>query len=137
MMLLSRKTIYALVLLVAIAKKGENGSVALKDVAESEDLSVKYLEQIGSLLCKGGIIKSKRGPNGGYRLTNSPEKCMAGEVVRLTEGEIEYDYLDDRKPFAFFCDGLCKAIYDYLDSVSIKDLVEKEKLLDGIYDYSI
>ena len=83
----SRKTIYALIFLVAIAKKGENGNITLKEAAEKEDISLKYLEQIGNILCKAGFINSWRGPNGGYRLARPADSIKAGEIV-LDDGTV-------------------------------------------------
>lgn len=134
-MKLSRKTLYALILLTAIAKKGE-GNVTLKKIAEKEDISLKYLEQIANSLCKAGLIKSWRGPNGGYRLAEAASNIKTGTVVRLIEGDPTED-ADDVRLLSRFRMGLCDAVNEYLDGVSISDLMEEERIMNGIYDYCI
>lgn len=136
-MKLSRKTIYAIILLVAVAKKGDGGNITIKEVAQEEGISVKYLEQIGSSLCKAGLIKSRRGPEGGYHLAKPAQKYTVGEIIRLMEGEISSDYIENLGILSVFWNGLCKTINGYLDSTTIYDLIEHEKALEGAYDYSI
>lgn len=136
-MKLSRKTIYAIILLVAIAKKGDSGNITIKEVAEKEDISVKYLEQIGSTLCKAGLIKSWRGPNGGYHLAKPSSEYTLGEIIRLMEGEISSDYIESVNSLSVFWDGLCRTLNGYLDNTTIYDLIEHEKALEGVYDYCI
>ncbi|MBQ8941481.1 MAG: Rrf2 family transcriptional regulator [Firmicutes bacterium] len=136
-MKLSRKTIYAIMLLVAVAKKGDSGNITIKEVAEKEGISVKYLEQIGSALCKAGFIKSRRGPEGGYHLARSAKNYSLGEVIRLTEGEISSDYIENINSLSVFWDGLCRTLNGYLDNTTIYDLIEHEKALEGVYDYCI
>ncbi|MBR6399673.1 MAG: Rrf2 family transcriptional regulator [Firmicutes bacterium] len=136
-MKLSRRTIYALILLVAIAKNGDSGNTTIKEVAQKEGISVKYLEQIGCVLCKAGLIKSWRGPNGGYHLEKAAKDCTLGEVIKLMEGEVSSDYIESVSALSLFWDGLCKTLDSYLNSTTIYDLIENEKTLDGVYDYCI
>ena len=63
---------------------GEN--ISLKDIAKRQNLSLKYLEQIITVLTRAGYVISTRGSNGGYRLTNKPEYYTVGMILRLTEG---------------------------------------------------
>ena len=65
-MRLSKKTIYAIILMLSIVKWEESEVITIKKVAERENLSVKYLEQVVSVLCKSGFVKSQRGAKGGY-----------------------------------------------------------------------
>lgn len=136
-MKLSRKTIYAIMLLVAIAKKGDGGNVTIKEVAEEENISVKYLEQIGCTLCKAGFIKSWRGPNGGYHLVRSTRSYTLGEIIRLMEGKISSDYIESINSLSVFWDGLCRTLNSYLNNTTLYDLIEDEKALEGVYDYCI
>ena len=73
-MRLSKKTIYAIILMLSIVKWEESEVITIKKVAERENLSVKYLEQVVSVLCKSGFVKSQRGAKGGYRLSKAPEQ---------------------------------------------------------------
>ncbi|MBQ6555108.1 MAG: Rrf2 family transcriptional regulator [Firmicutes bacterium] len=136
-MKLSRKTIYAIMLLVAIAKKGDGEYVTIKEVAKTEGISVKYLEQIGTALCKAGLIKSWRGPNGGYHLARTPKAYTLSEIILLMEGKISSDYIESINSLSVFWDGLCRTLNDYLNKTTLYDLIEDEKALAGVYDYCI
>ena len=87
-MKISTKGRYALRLMVDLAqcKQGEN--VALKEVAARQGISLKYLEQIITVLTKAGYVLSARGSNGEYRLAHEPEKNSNGMILRLTEGSL-------------------------------------------------
>lgn len=136
-MKLSRRTIYAIILLVAIAKNGDSGNTTIKEVAKKEGISVKYLEQIGCVLCKAGLIKSWRGPNGGYHLSKSAREYTLGEIIRLMEGRISSEYIESKNSLSVFWEGLCETLNGYLDGTTLYDLIENEKALDGVYDYCI
>jgi Rrf2 family protein len=69
-----------------LAINGSKDNVKIKDVAKRQEISVKYLEQIISILNKAGYVKSERGPQGGYRLSKPPEEFTAGMIIRLMEG---------------------------------------------------
>ena len=71
-----------------LAMNGENNVVRIKDIAERQQISDKYLEQIISVLNKAGYVRSTRGPQGGYLLRKAPEDITVGMVLRLTEGGI-------------------------------------------------
>ncbi len=86
-MWVSTKAQYGMRALVEIAAGGERPT-SLKVVAERQDLSHQYLEQIFALLRRAGIVESVRGAHGGYRLARSPEQITALEVVELLEGTL-------------------------------------------------
>ena len=86
-MKISTKGRYALRLMTDIAAHDEGGYVSLKDVAARQDISLKYLEQIGSILTKAGFLHSGRGAQGGYRLAKAPECYTVGSILRLTEAD--------------------------------------------------
>lgn len=87
-MKISTKGRYALRLMLDIAKYGVEGPVRVKEIAKRQDISVKYLEQIISILTKAGYVRSTRGPQGGYRLGKDPEEYTVGMILRLTEGNL-------------------------------------------------
>ena len=73
--------------MIDIARQGEAGAlVTMRQAAEREDLSVKYLEQLGGALVKAGVLKSVRGVSGGYLLARPADQITAGDVLRATEG---------------------------------------------------
>lgn len=87
-MKISTKGRYALRLMLDIALYGEESPVRIKDVAARQEISVKYLEQIVSLLVKAGYLKSIRGAQGGYQLMKTPQEYTAGSILRVTEGSL-------------------------------------------------
>lgn len=137
-MKISTKSRYAIRLIMDIAENEHNGNVSMKDVSEREQISVKYLEQIVNVLCKTGLVKSRRGAQGGYRLSRSADTYTVGNVIRAVEGDISSDYItENNEPMNEFWNGLYDVINGYIDSVTISDLVEKDKSNNGLYEYYI
>ena len=87
-MKISTKGRYALRMLLDLAEHQNCGYIALKDIAERQGISKKYLEQIISVLVRAEYLRSIRGPQGGYRLTKKPEDYKVGMILRLTEGSL-------------------------------------------------
>ena len=87
-MRISTKGRYALRLMLDLALYGGSAPVPLRDVAERQDISDKYLEQIVSHLARAGLVRSIRGAGGGYLLTRPPENYTVGEVLRVLEGNL-------------------------------------------------
>ena len=87
-MKISTKGRYALRLMVDLAQCKQGKNVALKEVAARQGISLKYLEQIITVLTKAGYVLSARGSNGGYRLAHEPEYYTVGMILRLTEGSL-------------------------------------------------
>ncbi len=103
--------------MIFVAQRPDDGFTALKDVSESQGISIKYLEQITVLLSKAGLLISARGPSGGYKLAKPVEQYTAAEILRVTEGPLAPDVADDGKPDAkghistrLFWEGLAKVI---------------------------
>ncbi|AIZ56484.1 HTH-type transcriptional regulator IscR [Candidatus Methanoplasma termitum] len=69
-----------------ISLNGTEDNVKIKDIAERQDIPLKYLEQIVSTLNKAGFVKGKKGPNGGYRLSRPPEEYTVGMIIKVIEG---------------------------------------------------
>ena len=87
-MKISTKGRYALRLMLDIALTGGEAPVSLRDVAQRQDISDKYLEQIITPLGRAGLVRSVRGAGGGYLLTRPPEEYTVGEILRLLEGSL-------------------------------------------------
>ena len=132
-MKISTKGRYALRLMLDLAMNGENNVVRIKDIAERQQISDKYLEQIISVLNKAGYVRSTRGPQGGYLLRKAPEDITVGMVLRLTEGGISPVACLDADEFQCEREARCstiglwrrldKAIRDVVDTTTIADLV--------------
>ena len=71
-----------------IVQHNDGEPVRVKDIAARQEISVKYLEQIVSILVRAGYLKSIRGPQGGYRLMRQPGEYTVGSILRLTEGSL-------------------------------------------------
>lgn len=87
-MLISTRGRYALRVLIDLAEHAQEGYIPMRDVADRQDISLKYLERILPVLTKNGIIEGIQGKGGGYRLLKCPQECKIGDILRLTEGNL-------------------------------------------------
>ena len=87
-MKISTKGRYALRLMLDLAVNSRGNAVPLRDVAERQEISDKYLEQIVTQLSRAGLVRSVRGAGGGYLLTRVPEEYAVGEILRVLEGSL-------------------------------------------------
>ncbi len=87
-MLISTRGRYALRVLIDLAENADNGYIPMREIAQRQDISLKYLERILPVLTKNGIIEGTHGKGGGYRLLKSPEECKIGDILRLTDGDL-------------------------------------------------
>ncbi|WP_373242956.1 RrF2 family transcriptional regulator [Megamonas funiformis] len=136
-MKISTKGRYALRLMLDIALNDAKTPVRIKDIAERQQISDKYLEQIVSSLNKAGFVKSLRGPQGGYRLTKKPEEYTVGMILRLIEGSLApVACLDDdinnctradRCPTLILWKKLYDAISEVVDNITLADLISWQK----------
>ena len=133
-MKISTKGRYALRMLIDLAEHQNEGYVALKDIAERQDISKKYLEQIVPLLNHAGYLLTNRGFQGGYRLAMPPEKYTVGALMRVTEGGLspvsclegdvnECARASECRTLAVW-EGLEKVICEYLDGITIQDILD-------------
>ena len=86
--MISTKGRYALRVMLELAEFGNDGYIPLKDIAERQELSKKYLEIIVKDLVEGGLIAGASGKGGGYRLCRKPEEYSVGEILELMEGTL-------------------------------------------------
>lgn len=87
-MMISTRGRYALRVMLDLAEHRESGYMPMKEVAERQDISLKYLERILPVLVKNGLVEGIHGKGGGYRLVREPQECTVGEILRLTEGDL-------------------------------------------------
>lgn len=136
-MKISTKGRYALRLMIDLATNDTGNPIRIKDVAERQGISDKYLEQIIAVLNKAGYVKSVRGPQGGYILKKKPEEYTAGMILRLTEGSlapvscVEEDTSDCERQSGcvtyILWKKLSEAINDVVDTVTLQDLIDWQK----------
>jgi len=84
----SAKELYGLRAMSEFARHYGEGPLSLADLARSQGISQPYLEQIAGDLRRAGLLRSKRGAQGGYSLARSPSSVTAGDVIRALEGSI-------------------------------------------------
>lgn len=136
-MKISTKGRYALRLMLDLAEHQNGSYITLKDIAARQDISKKYLEQIIPVLNKSGFLKTSRGFQGGYQLNKEPKEYTIGDILRVTEGNLApvscLECSPNTCPRAATCitlpvwEGLHKVVNDYLDSVTLADLLERKQ----------
>ena len=135
-MKISTKGRYALRLMLDLAEHRGDGFIALKDIAERQGISKKYLEQIIPMLNTPDLLQTNRGFQGGYRLALPPEKYTVGMILRLTEGSMvpvacltqqpNTCERADECPTLFIWEGLNKVISEYLDGITLQDILDRQ-----------
>ena len=136
-MLISTKGRYALRLMLDLAEHQGDGCVSLKDVAQRQDISKKYLEQIVPTLSRAGFLLTNRGYQGGYMLAKSPDKYTVGEILRLTEGSLCPVACLEHEPnacaYSAECltlpvwQGLYQVINTYLDGITLQNILDQQQ----------
>ena len=81
-MRISTKGLYAIRMLLDLAEHQNCGNIALKDIADRQQISKKYLEQIIPVLNNAGVLRTVRGSLGGYQLAGTPDKYTVGDILR-------------------------------------------------------
>ncbi len=133
-MKISTKGRYALRMLIDLAEHKSDGYISLKDIAKRQGISKKYLEQIILSFNKSNILHASRGSQGGYKLSFPPDKYTLGDILRYSEGSLApVDCIDnvycDKSPDCvekYIWQGLNKVINDYLDSITLQDIIDKK-----------
>lgn len=129
---LTTKGRYAVRIMVEIARHGGN-VVSVQEIAENQDISVKYLEKIINILTKKSLLESQRGKDGGYRLTRKPKDYSIQEILKATGDQAEIVACLHGKDCPRSCNcntqdlwgNLDNLINEYLESVTLEDLLKK------------
>ncbi len=132
-MMISTRGRYALRILVDLAEARAESFVTLREIAERQAISEKYLESIVKLLVRADILEGLRGKGGGYRLARSPEEINVLGVLRLTEGSLAPVACleENSRPCARAAQcrtlplwkGLNDVVTEYLGGFTIRDLM--------------
>ena len=132
-MKISTKGRYALRVMLDLAINNDGNFTSLKDIANRQEISNKYLEQIIAMLNKAGYLETARGNNGGYKLAKKPSEYIIGDILRATEGDLTPIYClteegeckrkENCKTYSFW-KGLDKTINEYVDSKTLEDLMK-------------
>lgn len=134
--MISTRGRYALRVMIDLAENQSDGYIPMKEVAERQEISLKYIEKIMPVLARNKLVEGLHGKGGGYRLVRKPEEYKVGEILRLTEGDLA--------PVACLRCGAkpchrapgCRTlpmwkrfhdiINDYFDNITIADLMKKD-----------
>ena len=133
-MKISSRGRYALRVMVDLAEHSDSGYIPMKEVAQRQEISLKYLEKILPLLVAGKLVEGIHGKGGGYRLTRSPKEYRIGEILKLTEGDLAPVSCLDCNTGECSRSATCRTLpmwnelnrrtMEYLDSVTIADLMK-------------
>lgn len=138
-MRISTKGRYGLTIMIELAKNYGEGPTSLKTIAQANDLSEHYLEQLIAPLRNAGLVKSIRGAYGGYILSEVPSKITAGDVIRVLEGPITpVEGIEDEEPAKReLWIRIRDAIRDVLDNTTLEDLANHsdDNVTDGYMFY--
>ena len=134
-MLISTRGRYALRVMVDLAEHCAEGYIPLKEIAERQEISEKYLESIVVLLVKARMLDGVRGKGGGYRLTREPGQYTVGSVLRLTEKSLAPVPCVDSEGCARAAEcrmlplwqGLDQVISEYLDGITLEQLMQQSE----------
>lgn len=134
-MKISTKGRYALRMILDMVQHQGGGAVALKDIAERQNISKKYLEQIALMLSQKGVLRGARGHQGGYRLLGEPKDYTVLDILEMTEGSLHPVACLDHAPndcercngceTLFIWEGLDEVINRYLSAMSLQDVLDK------------
>ena len=136
-MIVSTKGRYALRVMVHFAQRGGEGYIPLKEIAEAEGISQKYLETIMSTLSKAGFVDAVHGKGGGDRLNRSPDEYTVGSILKLTEGGLSAVSCTSQGAAACsrteccqakpMWDKLDKMIDEFFEGVTLADLLAESQ----------
>lgn len=136
-MKISTKGRYALRMMLDLAEHQNCGFIPLKDIAERQNISKKYLEQIIPIFNKSGILKTTRGSQGGYQLSKTPDKYTVGDILRMTEGSLAPVSCAEEEPVECERSGECamlpvwrglyKVVNEYLDGITLQDILDRSR----------
>ena len=134
-MIVSTKGRYALRVMVCLAERQGQDYVPLKEIAESEEISQKYLESIMTVLSKAGFVDALHGKGGGYRLNRTPEGYTIGGILKLTEGSLNVASCTAQGPAACSRSECCHAlpmwekldrmIDEFFEGITLADLLRE------------
>lgn len=136
-MIVSTKGRYALRVMVSFAQRGGEEYIPLKEIAEKEGISQKYLESIMTVLSKAGFVDAVHGKGGGYRLNRRAEEYTVGSILKLTEGSLSAVSCTSQGAAACSRSECCNAlpmwekldkmIDEFFEGITIADLLKEMK----------
>ncbi|MBQ7415931.1 MAG: RrF2 family transcriptional regulator [Oscillospiraceae bacterium] len=136
-MIVSTKGRYALRVMVYLAQHGQEDYIPLKEIAETEGISQKYLESIMTVLSKADFVDAVHGKGGGYRLNRSPDGYTVGGILKLTEGSLATVSCTSQGPAACSRSTCCQTlpmwerldrmIDEFFEGITLGDLLRENQ----------
>ncbi|MBS1158015.1 MAG: iscR [Proteobacteria bacterium] len=134
-MRLTTKGRFAVTAMIDLALRGEDGPVALASISERQKISLSYLEQLFGKLRRYKLVDSVRGPGGGYCIARPLAQVAVADIIRAVDEQLDAtqcggreDCLDDHRCMTHeLWSTLNDKMYEYLSSVSLADLVERQQ----------
>jgi Rrf2 family protein len=133
-MIVSTKGRYALRVMIDMAEQNSDERTPLKEIAERQEISQKYIEAIMTMLSKNGFVEAVHGKGGGYKLNKKPEEYRVGDILRLTEGSLSPVACLEKGAAECPRKNTCRTlplwtklddlVENYLDSVTLADLMK-------------
>ena len=139
-MKISTKGRYGLRSMLDLAINSNGGHVSLNSIAERQNISPNYLEQVFSTLRKSGLVNSVKGAQGGYILADSPSRISVGNILRALEGNLtvtdENEDIEARNQIEYCLRtnvwaAINSSVNNVVDSITLEDLVVEHKKLAG------
>ena len=133
-MRLSTKGRYAITAMLDLALKGGDDPVTLSEISHNQGISLSYLEQLFASLRSKGLVKGVRGPGGGYYLGKQISEISIADIICAVDEWVEMTrarrvassaYVSQRCPSHNLWDDLSDHIYDFLDGITLQELIEK------------
>ena len=135
-MRLTTKGRYAVMAMVDLASRTDGRPIALADIAERQDISLSYLEQLFARLRRGGLVMSVRGPGGGYKLSYDPANMRIADIALAVDepsranrcspsDPLTSRAISPRTPSDDLWDELGRHIHRFLSAVTLQDVVDR------------
>jgi len=130
---------YGLQALLELALNHGSGPIQIKEIADNQNVPIKFLEQILVVLKRGGLVASTRGRTGGYNLARRPSEISVKDLIEVLEGPIELTNKKMKKSPVLFeaFDRIQRGIKSDLAKLTLDELALKERAQERVYNYSI
>ncbi|MEP1472566.1 MAG: Fe-S cluster assembly transcriptional regulator IscR [Halieaceae bacterium] len=137
-MRLTTKGRYAVTAMLDLALHGESGPVSLADISGRQDISLSYLEQLFAKLRRGDLVKSVRGPGGGYRLSRAGDQIFVAQIIDAVNEAVDATGCGGASDCQqgevclthHLWENLSDQIHGFLSQISLGTLVEQREVQD-------
>ncbi len=139
-MKLTTKGRYAVTAMLDLSLNNDNGPVSLLEISDRQSISLSYLEQLFSKLRRQGLVKSMRGPGGGYSLSKPPEEIAISSIIMAVDENLDVTNCGNAKGGCSEDNKRCLThnlwldlshrIQSFLDDISLQDMMDKSEVIE-------